>query len=135
MKTNVLLTKSSPIRPKRNRQPKHVLRVRIRVDTIDNALIETLINQKQLEIIEKQLKYHHIPFQQVKDNKDGITIIVGPLHKTNQQQGIQSQFHANFSTIIPQKMLFPHSENDRTFQHGFPFRIEAQEYDLAIDKG
>ncbi|CAF0930917.1 unnamed protein product [Didymodactylos carnosus] len=134
-KTNILLTKLPLAQSNRSRHPTHVLRVRIRIDTIDNALIETLVNQKQLEIIEKQLKQRNIPFHQIQDNKDGITIIVGPFHKANQLHSNQSRFNANFSTIIPQKKFFSHSENDRTFEHGLPLRVEAQEFDLAVDQG
>ncbi|CAF1689805.1 unnamed protein product, partial [Adineta ricciae] len=79
--------------------PTHVLRVRIRVH---NSLIETLVNKKQLDLIEVQLRQRHIPYRQIQDNKDGITIIIGPFHKSTNLTATmmmfnQSRFHTNFT--------------------------------------
>ncbi|CAF3884512.1 unnamed protein product, partial [Rotaria sp. Silwood1] len=72
-------TISNEIRNNLTSPPTHILRVRIRVH---NSLIETLVNQKQLDLIEIQLRQRHIPYRQIQDNKDGITIIIGPSHKS-----------------------------------------------------
>lgn len=127
--------------------PTHILRVRIR---IHNSLIETLVNQKQLELIEIQLRQRRIPFRQIQDNKDGITIIIGPFHKSTNLTATmmmfnQSRFHTNFTKMIPIKtsVLEQKNETNTTVQSDekklhtglFPITVEAHEYDLAHDQG
>ncbi len=127
--------------------PTHILRVRIRVH---NSLIETLVNQKQLDLIEVQLRQRHIPFRQIHDNKDGITIIIGPFHKSTNLTATmmmfnQSRFHANFTKMIPIKSSIIDQKNQtnttnqsdekKTQTERFPITVEAHEYDLAHDQG
>jgi hypothetical protein len=127
--------------------PTHILRVRIRVH---NSLIETLVNQKQLDLIEVQLRQRHIPFRQIQDNKDGITIIIGPFHKSTNLTATmmmfnQSRFHTNFTKIIPIKSSIINQKNQtnttiqldekKTHIERFPISVEAHEYDLAHDQG
>lgn len=121
--------------------PTRILRVRIRVH---NSLIETLVNKRQLDLIEIQLQQKHIPYRQIQDNKDGITIIIGPFHKlANLTATImmfnQSRFHANFTTIIPIKndsknQTIDYNEGKNQSKH-FPMTVEAHEYNLAYDQG
>jgi hypothetical protein len=127
--------------------PTHILRVRIRVH---NSLIETLVNQKQLDLIEIQLRQRRIPFRQIQDNKDGITIIIGPFHKSTNLTATmmmfnQSRFHTNFTKIIPIKstVIDQKNQTNTTIQSDekklhtehFPITVEAHEYDLAHDQG
>lgn len=126
--------------------PTHILRVRIR---IHNSLIETLVNQKQLDLIEIQLRQRRIPFRQIQDNKDGITIIIGPFHKSTNLTATmmmfnQSRFHTNFTKMIPMKpsVLDQKNQTNTTLQSDekkihsdhFPIKIEAHEYDLGQDQ-
>ncbi|CAF0882096.1 unnamed protein product [Adineta steineri] len=126
--------------------PTHILRVRIRVH---NSLIETLVNQKQLDLIEVQLRQRHIPFRQIQDNKDGITIIIGPFHKSTNLTATmmmfnQSRFHTNFTKMIPIKSSIIDQKNqtnttspldEKKIQtERFPITVEAHEYDLAQDQ-
>lgn len=127
--------------------PTHILRVRIRVH---NSLIETLVNQKQLDLIEIQLRKRHIPFRQISDNKDGITIIIGPFHKSTNLTATmmmfnQSRFHTNFSRLLPIQtssynltQTANSTDREETKKFGsnhYPVHVEAQEYDLAHDQG
>jgi len=127
--------------------PTHILRVRIRVH---NSLIETLVNQKQLDLIEVQLRQRRIPFRQIHDNKDGITIIIGPFHKSTNLTATmmmfnQSRFHTNFTKMIPIKSSIIdqknqtnttiHSDEKKIHNERFPITVEAHEYDLAHDQG
>ncbi|CAF1105623.1 unnamed protein product [Rotaria sordida] len=123
--------------------PTHILRVRIRVH---NSLIETLVNQKQLDLIEIQLRQRHIPYRQIQDNKDGITIIIGPFHKSKNFTASmmifnQTRFHTNFTKIITIKSDFKnqtnttiHTDKEQIQQEHFPMTVEAHEYDLAHDQ-
>jgi hypothetical protein len=127
--------------------PTHILRVRIRVH---NSLIETLVNQKQLDLIEIQLRQRHIPFRQIQDNKDGITIIIGPFHKSTNLTATmmmfnQSRFHTNFTKMIPIKSTIIDQKNEtnttsqsdekKSQTEHYPIAVEAHEYDLAHDQG
>lgn len=127
-------------------KPTHILRVRIRVH---NSLIETLVNPKQLNLIEIQLRQRRIPFRQVQDNRDGITIIIGPFHKSTNLTATmmmlnQSRFHTNFTKNLPQKSVNLDQKNqtnttvhtdDKTLHDGrYAISVEAQEYDLAHDQ-
>jgi hypothetical protein len=127
--------------------PTHILRVRIRVH---NSLIETLVNQKQLDLIEVQLRQRRIPFRQIQDNKDGITIIIGPFHKSTNLTATmmmfnQSRFHTNFTKMIPIKStIIDHKNQTNTTAQSdekkiqtehYPIAVEAHEYDLAHDQG
>jgi len=129
-------------------KPTHILRVRIRVH---NSLIETLVNPKQLNLIEIQLRQRRIPFRQIQDNKDGITIIIGPFHKSTNLTATmmmfnQSRFHTNFTKTLPQKTIQIDQKNqtntttvqtdDKNLQDSrYAISVEAQEYDLAHDQG
>lgn len=128
-------------------KPTHILRVRIRVH---NSLIETLVNPKQLNLIEIQLRQRRIPFRQIQDNKDGITIIIGPFHKSTNLTATmmmfnQSRFHTNFTKTLPQKTIQLDQKNqtnttvqtDDKHLHDsrYAISVEAQEYDLALDQG
>ncbi|CAF2334902.1 unnamed protein product [Rotaria sp. Silwood2] len=127
--------------------PTHILRVRIRVH---NSLIETLLNQKQLDLIEIQLQQRHIPYRQIQDNKDGLTIIIGPFHKSTNFTATmmifnQSRFHRNFTKMIPIKpsIIIEKNETITTIQldekkiqpEHFPITVEAHAYNLAHDQG
>jgi hypothetical protein len=127
--------------------PTHILRVRIRVH---NSLIETLVNQKQLDLIEVQLRQRQIPFRQIQDNKDGITIIIGPFHKSTNLTATmmmfnQSRFHTNLTRIVPIKSSIVDMKNSnnatinsnekKTRVEHYPLSVEAHEYDLAHDQG
>lgn len=113
-------------------------------------MIETLVNQKQLDLIEVQLRQRHIPFRQIQDNKDGITIIIGPFHKSTNLTATmmmfnQSRFHANFTKMIPIKSSLvdlknqtnttAHTDEKKMQTEHFPMSVEAHEYDLAHDQG
>ena len=113
-------------------------------------MIETLVNQKQLDLIEIQLRQRHIPFRQIQDNKDGITIIIGPFHKSTNLTATmmmfnQSRFHANFTKMIPIKSSLVdlknltnttvHTDEKKLHTEHFPMSVEAHEYDLAHDQG
>ncbi|CAF0724968.1 unnamed protein product [Rotaria sordida] len=126
--------------------PTHILRVRIRVH---NSLIETLVHQKQLDLIEIQLQQRHIPYRQIQDNKDGITIIIGPYHKSINFTAPmiifnQSRFHRNFTKMISIKHSIINEKNEtitkiqldekRIQQKHFPIRVEAHEYNLVQDQ-
>ncbi|CAF1630072.1 unnamed protein product [Rotaria sp. Silwood1] len=136
-------TISNEIRNNLTLPPTHILRVRIRVH---NSLIETLVNQKQLDLIEIQLRQRHIPYRQIQDNKDGITIIIGPFHKSkNFTASIimfnQTRFHTNFTKIISIKSDYKnqtnttiHIDKEQIQQENFPMTVEAHEYDLAHDQ-
>ena len=121
--------------------------MRIRVH---NSLIETLVNKKQLDLIEVQLRQRHIPFRQIQDNRDGITIIIGPFHKSTNLTATmmmfnQSRFHANFTKMIPVKTSSIDSKNEtnttinpdekKVPTEHYPMSVEAHEYDLAHDQG
>lgn len=131
----------------RTATPTHILRVRIRVH---NSLIETLVNQKQLDLIEVQLQQRHIPYRQIQDNKDGITIIIGPFHKSKNFTATmmmfnQSRFHKNFTKMIPMKTpitdkksevnITSHLNEKKVQTEHFPITVEAHEYNLAHDQG
>ena len=113
-------------------------------------MIETLANKKQLDLIEVQLRQRHIPFRQIQDNKDGITIIIGPFHKSTNLTATrmmlnQSRFHTNFTRMIPIKGAVTNSTNvtnataltngKKVQNEQYPVRVEAHEYDLAHDQG
>lgn len=113
-------------------------------------MIETLVNPKQLNLIEIQLRQRRIPFRQVQDNRDGITIIIGPFHKSTNLTATmmmlnQSRFHTNFTKNLPQKSVNLDQKNqtnttvhtdDKTLHDGrYAISVEAQEYDLAHDQG
>lgn len=108
------------------------------------------MNQKQLDLIEIQLRQRRIPFRQIQDNKDGITIIIGPFHKSTNLTATmmmfnQSRFHTNFTKMIPIKSSVLDQKNQtnttlqsdgkKTHAEHFPIRVEAHEYDLAHDQG
>jgi len=103
-----------------------------------------------LDLIEVQLRQRHIPFRQIQDNKDGITIIIGPFHKTTNLTATmmmfnQSRFHTNFTKMIPIKSIINDQKNQtnttsqsdekKTHTERFPITVEAHEYDLAHDQG
>ena len=103
-----------------------------------------------MDLIEIQLRQRHIPFRQIQDNKDGITIIIGPFHKTTNLTATmmmfnQSRFHANFTKMIPIKtsIIDQKNQTNTTIQSDekkvhtehFPITVEAHEYDLAHDQG
>ncbi|CAF3322188.1 unnamed protein product [Rotaria sp. Silwood1] len=126
--------------------PTHILRVRIRVH---NSLIETLADQKQLDLIEVHLQQRHITYRQIQDNKDGITIIIGPFHKSKNLTATmmifnQSRFHKNFTKMIPIKpsIIDKKNEKNTTIQidekkiqsEHFPITVEAHEYNLTHDQ-
>ncbi|CAF1197954.1 unnamed protein product [Adineta ricciae] len=54
----------------------HLLHIRVR-----NTSIETIVNDKQLNFIEKQLRQKQIPYKRVETNPVNIVIIVGPFPK------------------------------------------------------
>ena len=121
--------------------PTRILRVRIRVR---NSLIETLVNRKQLDLIEIQLRQRYIPFRRIQDNKDGITIIIGPFHKSrnltsNMMMINQTRFHTNFTKMISIKPSIIDEQNQTNKEtietKHFPITVEAHEYDLAHDQG
>ena len=145
--SNLTTTTLPPTVANTTAAPTHILRVRIR---IHNSLIETLVNQKQLDLIEIQLRQRRIPFRQIQDNKDGITIIIGPFHKSTNLTATmmmfnQSRFHTNFTKMIPIKSSILDQKNQtnttlqsdgkKTHAEHFPIRVEAHEYDLAHDQG
>jgi hypothetical protein len=103
-----------------------------------------------LDLIEIQLRQRHIPYRQIQDNKDGITIIIGPFHKSTNLTATmmmfnQSRFHANFTKLIPikstiidqknQTNITVHSDEKKNETQHFPLSVEAHEYDLAHDQG
>lgn len=59
-----------------NPSPTHLLHIRVR-----NASIETIVNDKQLNFIEKQLRQKQIPYKRVETNPINIKLIVGPFPK------------------------------------------------------
>jgi hypothetical protein len=119
--------------------------VRIR---IHNSFIETLVNQKQLDAIEIQLRQRHIPFRRIQDNKDGLTMIIGPFHKPINYTSIQmifnqSRFQTNLTKLISikrdyknQTHLIIHSDEKRiqVVKH-IPMTVEAHGYNLIHDQG
>ena len=56
--------------------PTHLLHIRVR-----NTSIETRVNDKQLNFIEKQLRQKQIPYKRVETNPVNVVIIVGPFPK------------------------------------------------------
>ncbi|CAF4017524.1 unnamed protein product [Rotaria sordida] len=91
----------------------HILHVRIRAQ---NSLIETLVNQKQLDLIEIQLQQRYMPYPQIQDNKDGVTIIIGPFYKSinltvTMIMFNQSCFHTNFTKMVPIKLSIIDQKN------------------------
>ncbi len=103
-----------------------------------------------MDLIEIQLRQRRIPFRQIQDNKDGITIIIGPFHKSTNLTATmmmfnQSRFHTNFTKMIPIKSTIIdqknqtnttiHSDEKKTHTERFPISVEAHEYDLAHDQG
>ena len=103
-----------------------------------------------MNLIEIQLRQRHIPFRRIQDNKDGITIIIGPFHKsinvTEETMMLnQSRFHTNFTRIIPikpsiieqknQSNVTIQSNEDKSQTEHIPITVEAHEYDLAHDQG
>lgn len=103
-----------------------------------------------MDLIEIQLRQRHIPFRQIQDNKDGITIIIGPFHKSTNLTATmmmfnQSRFHTNFTKMIPIKSTIIDQKNqtnttnesdEKKIHHDhFPITVEAHEYDLAHDQG
>ncbi|CAF1201664.1 unnamed protein product [Adineta ricciae] len=96
-----------------------------------------------------QLRQRHIPYRQIQDNKDGITIIIGPFHKSTNLTATmmmfnQSRFHTNFTKIIPIKTSIGDQKNltnttiqsdeKKTPMDHFRISVEAHEYDLAHDQ-
>ncbi|CAM4763374.1 unnamed protein product [Rotaria magnacalcarata] len=105
-----------------------ILHVRIRVQ---NSLIETFATEKQLDLLEIQLKQRHIPYRQVKDSKDGKTIIIGPFQK-------------NFTKMIPVKSSIIDKKHETNItilsdeikaeaEH-FPLNLEVHEHHHAHDQ-
>jgi hypothetical protein len=140
-------TTTATSKPSTTPAPTHILRVRIRVH---NSLIETLVNQKQLDLIEVQLRQRHIPYRQIQDNKDGITIIIGPFHKSTNLTATmmmfnQSRFQANFTKLIPIRAsnlelkndnnVTTHTVEKKISTEQLAMSVEAQEFDLAHDQG
>jgi hypothetical protein len=117
--------------------PTHILRVRIRTH---NSLSETLVNKRQLDLIKTQLKQRQIPYRQIQDNKDGITVIIGPFHKSKNLTATitmlnQSRFYTNFTKIMPIKnQTIGLNKNLNQTKH-LPITVEAHEYNLAYDQG
>jgi hypothetical protein len=119
--------------------PTRILRVRIRVH---NSLIETLINKKQLDLIEIQLRQRNVTYHEIQDNKDGLTIKIGPFCKATNLTLImmmfnQSCFHANFTKMISVKSdsKTQITNKPKLPTEHFPMSVEAYEYDLAHDQG
>ncbi|CAF3798177.1 unnamed protein product [Rotaria sp. Silwood1] len=114
--------------------------------TTTTTISNEILNQKQLDLIEIQLRQRHIPYRQIQDNKDGITIIIGPFHKSkNFTASIimfnQTRFHTNFTKIISIKSDYKnqtnttiHIDKEQIQQENFPMTVEAHEYDLAHDQ-
>ncbi|UJR13458.1 hypothetical protein I4U23_000472 [Adineta vaga] len=59
-----------------NSNTTHILHIRIR-----NSSIETIVNEKQLNFIEKQLQLKKITYQRIEDEHNSITMIIGPFLK------------------------------------------------------
>jgi hypothetical protein len=102
------------------------------------------VNERQLDLIEIQLQERHIPYTQIQDNKDGMTIIIGPVHKSvnltaTMMMFNQSRFQTNFTKIIPIKTDSKNQsivlKENQTHSKHFPISIEAHEYNLARDQG
>ncbi len=102
------------------------------------------MNERQLDLIEIQLQERHIPYTQIQDNKDGMTIIIGPVHKSvnltaTMMMFNQSRFQTNFTKIIPIKTDSKNQsivlKENQTHSKHFPISIEAHEYNLARDQG
>ncbi len=115
-------------RNKTTSPPTHILHVRIGVH---NSLIETLVNEKQLKLIEIQLQQRRIPYREIQDHKHGITIIIGPFHKSfNLTINNQSRFCINFTKILPIKTQTIDSDKQQ-----IPMTVKAQTFNLAVDHG
>ncbi len=102
------------------------------------------MNKRQLDLIEIQLKERHIPYNEIQDNKDGMTIIIGPVHKsmnltTTMMMFNQSRFQTNFTKIIPIKTDSKNPmivlKKNQIHSQQFPISIEAHEYNLIHDQG
>ncbi|CAF2049800.1 unnamed protein product [Rotaria magnacalcarata] len=123
-----------------------ILHVRIRVQ---NSLIETFATEKQLDLLEIQLKQRHIPYRQVKYSKDGKTIIIGPFQKLNNLTATMmifnhTRFHRNFTKMIPVKSSIIDKKNETNItilsdeikaeaEH-FPLNLEVHEHHHAHDQ-
>ncbi|CAF1552082.1 unnamed protein product, partial [Rotaria sordida] len=70
----------------------------------------------QLDLIEIQLQQRYMPYPQIQDNKDGVTIIIGPFYKSinltvTMIMFNQSCFHTNFTKMVPIKLSIIDQKN------------------------
>ncbi|CAF1493407.1 unnamed protein product [Rotaria sordida] len=67
-----------------------------------------------------------MPYPQIQDNKDGVTIIIGPFYKS---------INLTVTMIIKIKQILQFDPMKKKIQtEHFPITVEAHEYDLAYDQ-
>jgi hypothetical protein len=83
-----------------------------------NTSVETLIKKNQFHSIEIQLQQKHIPYHQIQDNKNEITIIIGPLRKLINLKVIMMMFNqTRFYTKYFPMTVGEHTSN-RVYDQG-----------------